>query len=174
VPVVALAGFLVCFVSANTGIIGVSRVAYSMSNADLMSRRINWVHPRYRTPWITIVIFSLIAMGLAYTGDMIFLGELYAFGALTAYTVTNLSLMKLRASEPDMPRPYSIPFSVKLKGAKIPLITIAGTIGCLALFALVAMLHVDGRNFAAIWFIFGIIYFFGYRHYRNTVGQPCE
>lgn len=167
VPVVALAGFLVCFVSANTGIIGVSRVAYSMSGAGLMSRRINWVHPRFGTPWITVIIFSLIAMGLAYTGDMIFLGELYAFGALTAYTVTNLSLLKLRKSEPDLPRPFSVPLAVKVDGAKIPLITIVGTVGCLAMFALVALLHVEGRNFAAIWFIFGICYYFGYRYYRE-------
>jgi APA family basic amino acid/polyamine antiporter len=173
-PIVALAGFLVCFVSANTGIIGVSRVAYSMSGADLMARRINWVHPRYRTPWITITIFSIIAMALAYSGDMIFLGELYAFGALTAYTVTNLSLIKLRNSEPHLHRPFSVPLSIRPAGFQLPLITLIGTIGCLFMFLLVALLHVEGRNFAAIWFIFGICYFFGYRYYRSKTSQPCR
>jgi APA family basic amino acid/polyamine antiporter len=167
VPVVALAGFLVCFVSANTGIIGVSRVAYSMSGNGLMARRINWVHPKYKTPWITITIFSLIAMGLAFTGDMIFLGELYAFGALTAYSVTNLSLLELRVKEPSLPRPFKVPLNFKLNGKEIPIITLIGIFGCLAIFALVAMLHAEGRNFAAVWFIFGIAYFFGYRHYRR-------
>ena len=167
VPIVALAGFLVCFVSANTGIIGVSRVAYSMSGAGLMARRINWVHPKYRTPWITVIVFSVIAMALAYSGDMIFLGELYAFGALTAYTVTNLSLITLRIKEPHLHRPFKVPLNVKVQGHEIPLITIAGTVGCLVIFALVALLHTEGRNFAAVWFIFGVCYFFGYRYYRR-------
>ncbi|MFA6907905.1 MAG: APC family permease [Candidatus Micrarchaeia archaeon] len=167
VPVVALAGFLVCFVSANTGIIGVSRVAYFMSGAGMIARRINWVHPKYHTPWLTIVIFSIIAMALAYTGDMIFLGELYAFGALTAYTVTNFSLLKLRFSEPHLVRPFKVPFNLKVGGKELPLITVFGAIACLAIFYLVATLHVEGRNFAAIWFVFGICYFFLYRRYRR-------
>ena len=167
VPVVALAGFLVCFVSANTGIIGVSRVAYFMSNAGMMSRRINWVHPKYHTPWLTIIIFSIIAMALAYTGDMIFLGELYAFGALTAYTVTNFSLLKLRFAEPHLVRPFKVPFNIKVGEAQLPLITVFGAIACLAIFYLVATLHVEGRNFAAVWFVFGICYFFLYRRYRG-------
>jgi len=167
VPVVALAGFLVCFVSANTGIIGVSRVAYFMSKSDMMSRRINWVHPKYRTPWLTIIIFSIIAMALAYTGDIIFLGELYAFGALTAYTVTNFSLIKLRFTEPHLVRPFKVPLNIKMGVAQVPLITVFGAIACLAIFYLVATLHVEGRNFAAVWFVFGIVYFFAYRRYRK-------
>ena len=167
VPVVALAGFLVCFVSANTGIIGVSRVAYFMSKSDMMSRRINWVHPKYRTPWLTIIVFSIIAMALAYTGDIIFLGELYAFGALTAYTVTNFSLIKLRFTEPHLVRPFKVPLNIKIGVTQVPLITVFGAIACLAIFYLVATLHVEGRNFAAVWFVFGIIYFFAYRKYRK-------
>lgn len=168
VPIIAFAGFLVCFVSANTGIIGVSRVAYSMSNTGLITRRIQWIHPKYRTPWITIIIFSLIAMALAYLGNMILLGELYAFGALTAYTVTNFSLVKLRITEPNLYRPFKMPLNVRIGDKEISLISIIGIISCLAVFVLVAWLHSDGRNFALAWFIFGGIYFFAYRRYRKT------
>jgi len=168
VPIVAFAGFLVCFVSANTGIIGVSRVAYFMSGAGMISRRVNWVHPTFRTPWLTITIFSLIAMVLAFSGDMIFLGELYAFGALTAYTVTNFSLIKLRFSEPALARPFKVPLNLKLGGKEIPLVTIFGALACLAIFYLVATLHVEGRNFAALWFVLGFAYFFLYREYNEN------
>lgn len=167
VPIIAFAGFLVCFVSANTGIIGVSRVAYSMSNTGLISRRIQWIHPKYRTPWITIIIFSLIAMILALAGDMIFLGELYAFGALTAYSVTNFSLVALRIKEPNLYRPFKVPLNVKIAGREISLLSLIGILSCITVFALVALLHVEGRNFAAAWFIFGGVYFFLYRRYRS-------
>lgn len=165
-PVMALAGFLVCFVSANTGIIGVSRVAYSMSQNGLISRRINWIHPVFNTPWLTIIIFSLIAMFLAIVGSMVFLGELYAFGALTAYTVANISLIKLRISEPALARPFKVPLNFRWRGAEISVISIIGVVSCVAIFALVALLHTEGRNFAILWFLAGGIYFVWYGKYR--------
>ncbi len=168
VPVIAFAGFLVCLVSANTGIIGVSRVAYSMSNTGLISRRIQWIHPDFRTPWVTIIVFSLIAMVLAFLGDMIFLGELYAFGALTAYTVTNFSLVALRIKEPNLYRPFKMPLNVKIAGREISVISLVGIVSCLAVFALVAILHTEGRNFAFAWFAIGAVYFYFYKRYRKT------
>ncbi len=167
VPVVALAGFLVCLVSANTGIIGVSRVAYSMSHAGMLSRRFNWVHPKFRTPWLTTIAFSIIAMLLAMVGNMIFLGELYAFGALTAYTVTNFSLVSLRIKEPHLHRPFKMPLNVKWGGKELSVISIVGIASCLAVFVLVALLHTEGRNFALLWFAFGGVYFALYRKYRK-------
>jgi len=170
-PVVAFAGFIICFVSANTGIIGVSRVAYSMSVSGLISRRIQWLHPLLRTPWITIIIFSAIAMLLAFFGNMIFLGELYAFGALTAYTVTNFSLIALRIKEPNLERPYKMPLNFKFRGADISIISIVGAISCVSVFVLVALLHTEGRNFAFWWFAIGIIYFFVYGKYKKLLGR---
>ncbi len=167
VPIIAFAGFTICFVSANTGIIGVSRVVYSMSMSNLVSRRANWLHPKFRTPWVTIVIFSIIAMALVFLGDMVFLGELYAFGALTAYTMTNLSLIKLRINEPGLFRPFRIPLNIKFGSSEIPLISIIGVISCIAVFLLVALLHIEGRNFALLWFLLGGAYFVLYQKYRG-------
>ena len=167
VPIVAATGFAICFVSANTGIIGVSRVTYSMSNHGLLTRRFQWVHPVFRTPWVTILLFSAVAIILASFGDLFFLGELYAFGALTAYLIACLSLIKLRFSEPNVPRPYSVPINILWKGVRIPLLAIAGVIGCAAMLFLVFWLHEAGRNFALLWFLVGGVHFFFYRNYRN-------
>ena len=159
VPIIAFAGFVICFVSANTGIIGVSRVAYSMSCADLISRKVKWLHPRFRTPWITIIFFSLVAMCLAYFGDMVLLGELYAFGALTAYTITNLSQIALRFKEPALVRPFKVPLNIRVGKGDVSLLAVVGVVSCLAVFSLVVLLHGEGRNFALVWFAAGIIYF---------------
>lgn len=158
-PIVALAGFLICLVSTNTGIIGVSRVAHSMSKSNLITRRLHWLHPKFCTPWLTIIIFSSIAVGLAYFCNMVLLGELYAFGALTAYLITNLSLIKLRIIEPELERPYKVPLNIRFKGRQIPLVSVAGAIGCCLVFGLVILLHGEGRTFAIIWFSAGIAYF---------------
>ncbi|NYZ74872.1 amino acid permease [Candidatus Micrarchaeota archaeon] len=167
VPVIAFAGFTICLVSANTGIIGVSRVGYSMSNANLISRQMSWIHPKYRTPWVSIILFSAIAMALASFGDMVFLGELYAFGALTAYSITNLSLLALRFKEPAIVRPFKVPLNVKINNTEIPLVSVVGVISCFIVFALVALLHEQGRNFAFVWFAAGAVYFLLYKKYRK-------
>ena len=167
VPIVAFTGFAICFVSANTGIIGVSRVTYSMSNHALLTRRFQWVHPVFRTPWVTILIFSGVAIVLAAYGDLFFLGELYAFGALTAYLIANLSLIKLRFLEPNLARPFKSPINVRLGGVDIPLLAVLGVIGCAGMLFLVAWLHEAGRNFALLWFAIGIAHFFFYCRYRK-------
>jgi APA family basic amino acid/polyamine antiporter len=168
VPLVAFAGFAICFVSANTGIIGVSRVTYSMSNHAMLTRRFQWVHPVFRTPWITIILFSAVAIVLAAYGDMFFLGELYAFGAVTAYLIANLSLVKLRFSEPNLPRPFLVPLNFRWKGVQVPVLGIASVVGCTLMLLLVAGLHQEGRNFAFAWFAVGIAYFFYYDNYRKN------
>lgn len=117
---------------------------------------------------VTIIIFSAIAIALASFGDLFLLGELYAFGALTAYLIASMALVKLRFSEPDLARPFQVPFNIEWKGKKLPILCILGTIGCMIMLFLVASLHEQGRNFAFLWFAVGIVYFFIYRNYRKN------
>jgi len=113
------------------------------------------------------LIFSTVAIALASGGDLFFLGELYAFGALTAYMITNLSLIKLRFSEPKLARPFKMPLNVRWKETEIPVLAVLGVIGCAAMLFLVAWLHEEGRNFALLWFAIGIIHFVAYCGYRK-------
>ncbi|HSB47555.1 MAG TPA: APC family permease [Candidatus Bilamarchaeum sp.] len=175
VPIVAFAGFAICLVSANTGIIGVSRVTYSMSHRGFITRRFKWVHHLFGTPWVSIIVFSIIAIYLASFGDMFFLGELYAFGALTAYMISNLSLIRLRFTEPTLARPFKMPLNLRLGRAEVPVLGVLGVIGCGVMLALVALLHETGRTFALIWFAGGICYFLIYPHYRRAFSKlPAE
>ncbi len=165
VPFIAFAGFMICLVSSNTGVIGVSRVAYSMSKSGFLSRRLRWLHPKFQTPWLSIIIFPSIAVLLALFTNLTTLGELYAFGALTAYLIVNLALIKLRIDEPNLERPFSVPININVRGRRIPLISVVGVISCLAIFILVAALHGQGRVFAFFWFLAGLLIFAAYKKY---------
>ncbi len=169
VPTVALAGFAICLVSANTGIIGVSRVTYAMSNQNLVTRKFRWLHPQFCTPWIPTILFSVIAIILVFFGDLFFLGELYAFGALSAYLIANLSVVKLRFSDPQTKRPFKIPLNISFSKYSIPLPGILGSIGCFLMLVLVSVLHEEGRNVAFLWFGLGIIGYFAYGYYRKNL-----
>jgi APA family basic amino acid/polyamine antiporter len=169
-PLMAFAGFVICLVSSNTGVIGVSRVAYSMSQAGLLSRKFSYIHPRFHTPWFALLFFTPFAIALAIYGDIYLLGELYAFGALTAYTLSNLSLILLRDKEPDLKRPYKAPLNLRLpSGKEMPLVALFGLFGCVFILSLLLWLHDAGRLLAVAWFVVGAVAYPTYKAYREHV-----
>ena len=63
----------------------------------------------YSTPYIAIAIAAVLALALAIPGDIRFLARVYAFGALLAVTIAQISIVRLRVVEPDLERPYRVP-----------------------------------------------------------------
>ena len=57
---------------------------------------------------VGILIFSGIAIAVILPGQEVFLGNLYAFGALLSFTFAHASVARLRAIKPDFPRPYRV------------------------------------------------------------------
>ena len=170
-PIVALTGFVICYVSTNTGIIGVSRVTFSMGRFKLMPKWFYKVHPKYRTPVRTIIIFGLISALLAMVGELHFVADLYNFGALLSYLMVNISLIVLRNLEPEAYRAWRIPFNLNLKIRNknyiIPIISLIGSISCAIIWFLVLTYHPAGRVLGVAWIIFGLIIFY---FYRRTIG----
>jgi amino acid transporter len=82
-----------------------------MSADSLLPARINKLHSRFNTPYISIIICSVIVSFMI----MWTFGELLVID-ITIYTaglsLEYLSLIKLRRSRPDMIRPFKIPFNV--------------------------------------------------------------
>jgi len=139
VLVTGATGFLVCVVSANSGIIGASRVMYSLSRNNLLPRILSWTHPKFKTPWITIFIFSALALPLLVIKVDILAG-IYAFGALIAYILINLSFIALKNAKYDSM--FRVPFVLRAKIRnnvyKLPLTGLVGFVACMfSLFAVV-------------------------------------
>ncbi|MBI2185002.1 MAG: amino acid permease [Thaumarchaeota archaeon] len=164
---IAFMGFIMCYVSTNTGVIGVSRVTFSMGRLKLFPSFFAKLHPKYRTPYVTIVIFSLVAVALILANlslpgvDLLgLIASLYNFGALIAYMYVNLSLIVLRFKD-HTPRAWKSPVNLKVsRGGKtyeIPLIGVVGFISCLAVWLLVVGTHELGRLLGGIWFAVGFI-----------------
>ena len=75
------------------------------------------LHPKYRTPWFTIVVFSVFAGILLIPGQTDFLGNLYSFGAMLSFTTAHAAVIALRIKEPDRERPYRMPWNVRFRGS---------------------------------------------------------
>ena len=75
------------------------------------------LHPRYRTPWIGILVFSGAAIVLILPGQETLLGSVYSFGALLSFTIAHASVARLRAKRPDIERPYRGPWNLQHRAA---------------------------------------------------------
>ncbi len=118
---VPIFGATLLLISSNSGVFGSSRIAYSMSQFQLLPSLFKRVHRKFKTPVISIIVFcGLAAIELVFAAlqgnfGYEFLGDLYAFGAAASYTLVFVALIALRLTDPLTPRKFMIPLNVKMK-----------------------------------------------------------
>jgi APA family basic amino acid/polyamine antiporter len=170
-PVVAITGFAICYVSTNTGVIGVSRIVFSMGRFDLLPRWFYKVHPKFKTPIRTIIVFGTIAMALAMVGEITFVADLYNYGALLSYILVNICLIVLRNKEPGAYRAWKVPGTLTVRFRErtlfIPIISVIGTISCAVLWGLILAFHEGGRILGTAWVLIGIVTFVALRRIKH-------
>jgi APA family basic amino acid/polyamine antiporter len=164
---VAVLAATILIIATNAGLIGISRLAWSLAQHRQLPGVFARLHPRFRTPYFTIVFFSVIAIALVIPGETDFLGNLYAFGAMLSFTTAHISIIALRIRDPDRSRPYHAPWNVRLRGKRIPLSAVLGGIGTFAAWVSVVALHAEARTVGIPWMVLGMI---GYVVYRRRHG----
>ena len=176
----SLLGMSVLLVASNAGIVGSSRISYAMSQDGAIPGVFGRLHGKYNTPFISIIIFSLISIGIAFSGQLDFAAQLYNFGALIAYVIVGLSLISLRNTDKALYRPFKTPGSITIRpfwkrnGSAtderytIPIIGVLCVIADLTVWLLVVILHPLGRIFGSAWMGLGLLLFFAYTRFRKT------
>jgi APA family basic amino acid/polyamine antiporter len=160
---VGLLAATILFIATNAGIIGVSRLVYSMGLHRQVPDRLRQLHPKYSTPWIGILVFGVIACLTMIPGKATFLGNLYAFGAMLSFTVAHLAVIRLRNKEPDRERPYRGPGTIRVRGREVPLFALLGGMGTGIAWVVVTVLHVDVAVTGLGWLAIGILIYLWYR-----------
>jgi basic amino acid/polyamine antiporter, APA family len=154
-------------IATNAGMIGISRLSWSLAEHRQLPSAFARLHPRFRTPWFTIIFFSVIAAILLIPGNTGFLGNLYSFGAMLSFTIAHLSIIALRVKHPDQYRPYRAPWNFNWRGKPVPLTAVLGALGTGAAFVSVLVLHTEARIIGTAWVALGTI---GYLLYRRKIG----
>ncbi|MFB8229800.1 amino acid permease [Cellulosimicrobium sp. NPDC055967] len=80
-----------------------SRLAYGMAEQGLLPPVLGRVLPRRRTPWVAIVVTTVVAMGLVFTGDVAGLAETVVLLLLLVFASTNVAVLVLRRDPVDAP-----------------------------------------------------------------------
>lgn len=154
--------------AANSAMLGLSRLAYSLSTNRQIPSGLGRLHPQRSTPYVLIILAGLIAAGLAASENLDFLVGLYAFGAMLAFTIAHLSVCRLRYSEPDRDRPYKVPLSIKLRGGELPLPAAFGALAAAAGWLAVMFVHEPARYVGVGWMAIGIVLYVVYRRADET------
>jgi len=153
----------ILIIATNAGLIGISRLSWSLAEHRQLPGIFSRLHPRFRTPWFTIVFFSMLAALLLIPGQTDLLGNLYSFGAMLSFTTAHVAVVALRIKQPKTPRPYKIRGNLRWRGADIPLSAVIGGLGTFAAWCSVLALHGEARTIGVPWMVIGMAGYFIYR-----------
>jgi APA family basic amino acid/polyamine antiporter len=165
---ISVAATATLIAASNSAMLGLSRLAYSLSRNRQIPSAMGRLHPTRSTPFVLIIMAAVIAGALIVPENLDFLVGIYAFGALLGLTIAHLSIISLRYREPDRERFYSVPFSVPFRGGSLPLPAVAGAILSAAAWVSVVITHAGARYVGFGWMVFGLV---TYVVYRRTQGK---
>ena len=174
---VAVMGTLVCYISTNTGVIGVSRVTFSMSRLGLLPRGFNRISSRFRTPYLTLTIFTAVACLLLLVGVELqtyeilpLIASVYNFGALIAYFYVNAAAITLRFKDPPK-EGWKMPLNVTVHRGGIPyrvsVIPFIGLVFTAAIWLILVASNPEGRVAGTAWFVIGIAGYLIYQRWKR-------
>jgi basic amino acid/polyamine antiporter, APA family len=157
----------ILFIATNAGLIGISRLSWSLAEHRQLPAAFSRLHPRYHTPAFTILFYSVLACVLIVPGQTDLLGNLYSFGAMLSFTTAHVAVLALRVKDPGRERPYKAPMNFRWRGSLLSLTPILGAIGTFTAWLSVVALHVEARTVGIGWMVAGLI---GYAVYRRRQG----
>ena len=132
-------------------LLGQTRVFYSMSKDGLLWKWASAIHPRFRTPWITTIVFGAFAAIMPAFLPIDNLADLVNIGTLLAFAIVSAGVWVLRVRHPDLKRPFRTPF--------VPLVPILGILSAVYLMTQLAMIT---WIVMISWLLVGLVIYFGY------------
>jgi basic amino acid/polyamine antiporter, APA family len=158
---------VILLIATNAGLIGVSRLTFSMGHYRQLPERLRQVHPKYRTPYVAILVFSGIAILTLIPGETKLLATLYSFGAMLSFTIAHIAVIRLRQKYPDKERDWKPPGSVRVFGFSVPLTAVFGGLGTFAAWLVVLALNPRTLAIGAGWMALGITIYLLYRRHMG-------
>jgi basic amino acid/polyamine antiporter, APA family len=162
---VGVSGALILLASIATAVSGIGRLAHSLGEHGMLPRafgrlgRRTHIAPESIVAAVTVSIALLVVVEAAASNPVIFLASLFSFGVLLAFAAAQVAVLRLRVSAPELPRPYRVPLNVRIRGATLPLPTIVGLAGTLAVFVIAMITHPGARYAGPIWLAVGLVVF---------------
>jgi len=162
----------ILFIATNAGVIGASRITYSMASYRQIPEIFRRLHPTFKTPVLSLVIFAgILPVLIILPGDVNFVGTLYSFGATLSFTVAHASMVRLRMKQKGSTEPfYRARPNLTLRGVQWPLFAIVGGLATGASFLVIVAQNPTTRWVGLGWIALGLVFYVVYR--RRWVKAP--
>src|SRR2546426_7507907 len=179
---VGFLAFTILLIATNAGLIGISRLSYSLAGAEMLPRRFATLHPRFKTPFISIIVFGVLSAMLVVAGILIhtkvidLMSAVYSLAATFAFCSAHLSVMRLRFVEPDLYRPYRMPGNIKFGRDSIPVLSVVGAIAIGTVFTQLMFQNISNSTYIYLgWLVLGVVSFVLYqKHRKHPLWEPLE
>jgi basic amino acid/polyamine antiporter, APA family len=161
----------ILFIATNAGVIGASRITYAMAGYRQLPGLFRRVHPKFKTPWISLIVFAgIVSILTLLPGEVGFLGTMYSFGAMLSFTIAHLSVIALRAQRPDEELVFRGRPNVHFRGVDWPVFAFIGALGT-GLAWIVVVVQSPSTRYAGLgWLAAGLVMYAVYRRY--VVREP--
>jgi len=178
-PLIAVLAGTILLIATNAGLIGISRLAFSQGSHGLVPSILSRVHKKYKTPYIAIIVFSLIAMALLVPGFFatdVFanMGALYAVGSLLAFMFAHASIIGLRIKKPEMHRPFKLGMNIRIKNYEIPVSAIIGLMATAGIWVIIVITEAYSRWVGLGWMVIGLIIYYFIRRRRRSPAEEWK
>ncbi|HEU5141616.1 MAG TPA: APC family permease [Solirubrobacterales bacterium] len=154
---------VILLIAANAGLIGVSRLTYSMGQYRQLPEGLRQVHRRYRTPYIAILVFAAAATVTLLPGETDFLATMYSFGAMLSFTIAHVAVIQLRRTRSEDERPWKPPLNFRAFGTLVPLSAVLGGLGTFLAWIVVMALNPRTLVAGLGWMAIGLAIYLLYR-----------
>jgi APA family basic amino acid/polyamine antiporter len=179
---VGILAFTILIIATNAGVIGISRLSYSMAGSDLLPHRLAILHPKFKTPYVSILVFGVVAALLVLPGivagskEIDLMSAVYSLAATFAFCAAHLAVMRLRFIEPALHRPYRMPWNIKFGRDSIPLLSLIGALFIGTVFTQLIFENISNTTFIFMgWLILGVVTYVLYMRYRHEpLWEPLE
>src|SRR5437660_1263949 len=171
---VAILAFTILVIATNAGLIGISRLSYSLACNDLFPSVFSRLHPRFRTPFVSIIAFGLVAGLLIVPGQIDLMASIYSLAATFAFAIAHIAVMRLRFVEPHLRRPFQMPLNIPFGRSSIPVLSVIGALGIGAVFTQLFFQNIGNSTYIFVgWLAAGVVTFILYRRSRRrSIWQP--
>jgi APA family basic amino acid/polyamine antiporter len=159
---VGASGALILLTAVTTSMSGFARLAYSLGEHGQLPRAFGRLHRRTLvSPQAIVAVASAtcaIVIATAFVeNDVTFLASVFSFGVLIAFTAAQVAVVRLRVKEPDLPRPYRVPFDVRIRGADIPVPAVVGAVLTFTVWIVALATHPAARYAGPAWLASGLV-----------------
>jgi len=171
---VAILAFTILVIATNAGLIGISRLSYSLATNDLFPGVFSRLHPKYRTPFVSIIVFGVVAALLIVPAQIDLMASVYSLAATFAFATAHIAVMRLRFVEPHLRRPFRMPFNIPFGRSSIPVLSVIGALAIGAVFTQLFFQNISNSTYIFLgWLAIGVLTFVVYRRIRRrSLWQP--